>query len=932
MSDVLTSQDLTKALAEVESKIREGRVAAEAGYISDHSKKLMQEGYKSLKELSQKIAGKLPLSAHSLHLTMGKYAPNGKYKSHLWSAIIPITVRAPSHVTPQLYIFRSNTIFAWGISPSDAAIEHPEFMDAYRSVFRANESEVRKLFSEGFIGRGYDGETELKKVEAFLDSKNMTLARVYAINALPSEDKLYAQIESDLVRMFDLYSRVAAGCMKQDLLSRLNRDKESDIESDDQWFAAWNEWFDRPNDVAGSEVPAYLQGEYGKTWKNLRQLWEVGRKEALKAIEQAVQNDSIPEERIQALLFGSLRRTAMTGGWRSAVKDNFASILKETHTFSKAHPEGCSNSDFATLLGKVQKLADTEAKSFVTRLLCDLQPNHYLPVAKLTIPALKRAAGILGTTPANLKSTDDYEAVCREAKRLAERHPSLPADAKLYVFDHFLYWLENEYSENDGKTWKAAEPRNSEPAKAEPTQGFWKISCGRSGMYSAIHRKSGYISIGWGGQTGVADISKFKSREDLAAAFKRVPGLDSDPDYAAGQCWNIAHDIQVGDFIFGYGSGTVLLVGKVTGPYEAKNVTEWAGPDSPVSPNHRHLRRVEWMKLAPIETTSLPPELKRRLERNQTIIKLTKDEGEEILRAAGIDNGESDDTDAQEVESISLEALCEMTAKPMDFFTTMERRLLEKRQIVLYGPPGTSKTHIAKAFSRYFQNGKGQVENVQFHPSYSYEDFIEGYRPNGSANGAQFSLHSGVFKEFCKRALANQSQRHVIIIDEINRGNLPQIFGELLYLLEYRGEETTLPYSKSPFVIPENVYVIATMNSADRSIAMVDYALRRRFDFFDLSPDAKTLKSYLERTECKVPVQRVVALFEKLNAVVGQELGKHYRVGHTYFMKPNLTEQALKEVWQFSVLPLLEEYFFDNERASESVTFDNLWGKESEAA
>ena len=299
---------------------------------------------------------------------------------------------------------------------------------------------------------------------------------------------------------------------------------------------------------------------------------------------------------------------------------------------------------------------------------------------------------------------------------------------------------------------------------------------------------------------------------------------------------------------------------------------------------------------------------------------------------AGVGDDLFEEVRGEDTRTLSLEDLCDQTSKAPEFFETLKRRLEAKRQVVFFGPPGTSKTHAAKLFANWFTNGEGLVKSVQFHPSYCYEDFIEGFRPANDKSGRQFALEPGVFKEFCKQALRNRDQKHVFIIDEINRGNLPQIFGELLYLLEYRDEEATLPYSKSPFSIPDNVYIVATMNSADRSIAMVDYALRRRFEFFDFPPDVNVLKNYLQSSDAKVDGERIISLFEKVNSVVGQELGKHYRIGHTYFMKPNLDENTLKELWQFSVMPLLEEYFFDNSQALELLRFESLWGKKAEAA
>ena len=271
--------------------------------------------------------------------------------------------------------------------------------------------------------------------------------------------------------------------------------------------------------------------------------------------------------------------------------------------------------------------------------------------------------------------------------------------------------------------------------------------------------------------------------------------------------------------------------------------------------------------------------------------------------------------------SLTLEKLSEDTFLPQELLREWESLLEEKKQIILYGPPGTGKTFVAKKFAEYFAGYDGETEIVVFHPSYGYEDFVEGIRPRIVKETEQiiYEPYAGVLRQFSKAAAENQNRKYVLLIDEINRGNIARIFGEIIYCLEYRGEEgkVILPYSRQSFFIPSNVYIIGTMNSADRSIALVDYALRRRFSFVDFLPQQSILEKWFSKNPPLVAKDGVVTLLERVNQHIEEDdkLGKHFLIGHSYFMRPQLKRNTLEQIWKYNIIPLLEEYYFEDEEA-----------------
>ncbi len=280
---------------------------------------------------------------------------------------------------------------------------------------------------------------------------------------------------------------------------------------------------------------------------------------------------------------------------------------------------------------------------------------------------------------------------------------------------------------------------------------------------------------------------------------------------------------------------------------------------------------------------------------------------------------------------LDLDKLAEelFLTEPDDFLENIEALLDDKKQVIFQGPPGTGKTYIAQALANHLAGSEERVTLVQFHPSYAYEDFVQGFRPKTGEDGQpRLELKDGPLRQVAEQAKDEPGEKHFLIIDEINRGQLSKVLGELYFLLEYRDKEMRLQYSDEPFSLPKNLYIIGTMNTADRSIALVDAALRRRFYFVEFHPDREPVREVLRRwLQANAPsdMQWVANVVERANELLKDD--RHAAIGPSYFMKDGLDETMVKRIWEHSVLPYIEERRFGDEDRLGDFDLDKLKSK-----
>lgn len=335
-------------------------------------------------------------------------------------------------------------------------------------------------------------------------------------------------------------------------------------------------------------------------------------------------------------------------------------------------------------------------------------------------------------------------------------------------------------------------------------------------------------------------------------------------------------------------------------------------------------RAVAWQK-TPISNEDMPAPLPRLLAEQGSVVDLT--EALSIITAwFGVEADPDNETEAvAPVPQIAVvphlkNATPELARKlhlDQEHLREVIRLLQTRQQIVFYGPPGTGKTFLGRAIAKFLagEEHSDHVKTVQFHPSYAYEDFFEGYRPAKSQDGnVAFSLEAGPLRRIADEAASegNRDKAYFLIIDEMNRGNLAKIFGELYYLLEYRNEGINLQYNpEKVFALPPNLFIIGTMNTSDRSIAMVDAAIRRRFAFVELHPQDGIISGLLERfLKANGKPSLRADLLNALNNEI-EDTHRDLMIGPSYFMKPHAeTDEGLEDIWKYELLPLLEEQYF----------------------
>lgn len=550
-------------------------------------------------------------------------------------------------------------------------------------------------------------------------------------------------------------------------------------------------------------------------------------------------------------------------------------------------------------------------------------------------------------------------------RALYELRPLLENLYPAEVVDYYVDPVRGDWLDTpvDGSTGTDMDPTTLEAAQEWQRDRLgdrrvWLLAPGEGARLWPEFQRENIAAIGWDELT---DLSAFPTYNHVYEELRRIHG--GNPTNDANACYQFAHEVKPGDLIIAKQGRSVLLgYGEVVAPYRYDESR----------PEYRHVVEVRWVRTGRWTLTSehrmvvktltdmtrYPRWLHAALglmdgaafgvpSAGPDVAVLPGGKGEVAAAGdVGVDDAGGMSGHGQEgsggwtgtvgsiptrqpvvpPEPYPLEEALKELFMPQEQFTTILDALARKKNVILEGAPGVGKTFVARriAWALMGEKDNARVQMVQFHQSYAYEDFVQGWRPEAKG----FGLQNGVFHRFCTRAAGDPGHDYVFIIDEINRGNLSKIFGELMMLVEAdkRGSDYAVPLAYSPgelFFVPENLYLLGMMNTADRSLAMVDYALRRRFGFIRLQPafGADQFTNHLaELGASEALVRRIVEGMTELNRAIAQDtrnLGPGYEIGHSFFV-PGDGGGTLDDAWYERVVrqeiePLLNEYWFGRE-------------------
>lgn len=469
------------------------------------------------------------------------------------------------------------------------------------------------------------------------------------------------------------------------------------------------------------------------------------------------------------------------------------------------------------------------------------------------------------------------------------------------------------------------------------TARVWVISLGRQSAEMRRCWDDGFIGIDY----DAGDLSRFATREEIQAVLT-TSSDDSSPSNASLACWEFLRELKSGDRVFvKEGLKTVVAEAQVIGPYEYH-----ANQPLPSRRKVRWIRRGRWEfpeNLFPVKTLT---ELTTNAEKIRKLdLAMQAQPGdpytpppaspaEEPAQAEPQAHAPPQPTEPEELDTVDPRAFGDDVFVPRADLDRALDEWLEKKNLILQGPPGVGKTFVGDRFARALVGARGadRITRVQFHASYSYEEFVRGFRPTSAG---VFELVDGPFLDACKAANASPNARHVLLIDEINRANVTKVFGELLSLIERDKRsarfELRLAHARAPserFFVPPNLFLLGLMNTADRNLALVDFALRRRFAFMEIPPvfDARFVEHLAARGVHRGVAEEIGRSMTELNArvVADATLGRGYAIGHSYFEPPRDSlggDEAKSRAWlerlaKLNLAPLFEEYWVEDAAAA----------------